>query len=169
MHMDNYKNLLTPVNLLIAAVVVVVVAAAGYFLFLSNRGAAPYQAPAEQISEEETEENESTSTTMSIVLAKQNNSEQSGSVTLTEENGQTTVTIALDDYTKDVSQPAHIHNGACPDVGDVMYPLTNVVNGASETVLDVDLATLKSELPLAVNVHKSAAEASVYTSCGDLQ
>lgn len=37
----------------------------------------------------------------------------------------------------------------------------------SVTTLDVTLAGLKAQLPLGLNVHKSAAEAKIYTSCGD--
>ena len=35
-------------------------------------------------------------------------------------------------------------------------------------MLDVTLEQLRSELPLAINIHRSAAEASVYVSCGEL-
>jgi len=58
--------------------------------------------------------------------------------------------------------------GACPGVGAVKYPLTSIVNGASTTVLSVTLDQLKKELPLAINVHKSATEVSTYTACGPL-
>ncbi|MBI2621050.1 MAG: CHRD domain-containing protein [Candidatus Levybacteria bacterium] len=161
--MDNLKNLLTPINLIIIAIGIVVVLGAGYFLFLSNRGAAPQVTEEQTVQEVVEEEAESTT----VVLAELKDSGQSGSATLTEVDGQTNVMIELD-VASDVAQPAHIHTGACPDVGDVVYPLTNVVDGVSETVLDVDLATLLSERPLAINVHKSTQEASVYTSCGDL-
>lgn len=105
---------------------------------------------------------------MKVVLNAENKSGESGTATLKEENGKTTVTLALTGYVKDVAQPAHIHVGACPGVGAVKYPLTNVVNGASVTVLAVTLADLKQSLPLAINVHKSAAAITDYTSCGEL-
>lgn len=106
---------------------------------------------------------------MTVPLAAQNDSDESGTATLTEIDGKTTVSINLTGVIDDTPQPAHIHTGACPTPGDVAYPLTDLVAGVSETVLDVPLATLKSSLPLAINVHKSADEASVYVSCGDLQ
>jgi len=46
-------------------------------------------------------------------------------------------------------------------------PLSPVVNGTSTTVITATLASLTAE-PLAINVHKSAAEASVYVSCGNI-
>jgi hypothetical protein len=108
------------------------------------------------------------SSEMKVALKAENNSGETGTATLKEENGKTTVTLVLTGYTKDVAQPAHIHIGACPGVGAVKYPLTNVVNGASVTVLAVSLADLKQSLPLAINVHKSAAAITNYTSCGEL-
>jgi hypothetical protein len=105
---------------------------------------------------------------VSINLVEQNNSSESGTATLVESDGQVTVTLSMTGFTQDVSQPAHIHVGSCPDVGGISYPLTNVLNGESVTILGVTLSQLESELPLAVNVHKSAEEASVYTACGDL-
>ena len=105
---------------------------------------------------------------IALTLKPVNDSDEAGTATLKEENGQTKVTISLTGYTKDVSQPAHIHMGECPGVGSVKYPLTPVVNGTSVTMLAVTLESLKKELPLAINVHKSVTEVSTYTSCGPL-
>lgn len=111
---------------------------------------------------------EAISNEITVNLAEQNESSQSGTAVLKEENGQTTVTITTTGFTEDVSQPAHIHLGACPSVGAVKYPLANVLNGSSTTTLNATMVEIKGNLPLAVNIHKSEAEASVYTSCGDL-
>lgn len=104
----------------------------------------------------------------SILLSEQNNSGVSGSAVLREENDQVTVTLNITGGPSGTPQPAHIHVGACPDVGNVKYPLTNVVDGQSQTVLNVTLDQLKAEQPLAINVHKSAAQITAYTACGDL-
>jgi hypothetical protein len=104
-----------------------------------------------------------------VTLSEQNDSGETGTATLVEADGSLTVTLSMEGSPTDVPQPAHIHVGACPDVGAIAYPLNNVVNGSSETTLNTTLATLESEVPLAINVHKSVPEASVYTSCGDLQ
>ena len=147
---------------IIVAVVVVIVT--GGFLFLGARQAppptptpTPIQATPTPIILEET-----------IILDEQNKSGVSGSAVLREENGQVTVALSLTGAPKTTPHPAHIHVGACPDVGDVKYPLTNVVDGQSETILNVTLDQLEDEQPLAINVHKSAAQITVYTACGDL-
>jgi hypothetical protein len=106
---------------------------------------------------------------MSVTLNAQNTSGESGTAILTEENEKTRVVLSMSGAPKGTPQPAHIHSGACPKPGDVVYPLTNVVNGASETVLDVDMEALMQQMPLAVNVHKSASQAAVYVACGDLK
>lgn len=108
-------------------------------------------------------------TEITIPLAMENNSGESGIAVLKEENGQTTVAIDLKGFQADVVQPTHIHIGACPGVGKILYPLTNVVNGKSTTVLKVTLDHLKNQLPLALNIHKSKTEITNYTACGTLK
>lgn len=161
---DYKKNYFTPRNIFIYLVIGAVLYGAVYFLFLSKKGGSPYQMPAAT----ETSQEGNDQKVMNVVLSEQNSSGQPGTVTLTEVDGKTLVSIKLD-TPSGVPQPAHIHAGACPTPGTVIYPLTNVVDGLSETVLEVDLATIRSEFPLAVNVHKSETEASVYVSCGDLK
>jgi len=109
-----------------------------------------------------------TNRTMTITLSPQNNSGESGVAILKEVNGKTEVKLRLEGAAKDVTQPAHIHSGSCATLGGVKWSLTFPVNGKSETTLDISFDQLRAELPLAINVHKSAAEAKVYTSCGDL-
>ncbi len=103
-----------------------------------------------------------------VNLSEQNDSSQSGTATISEENGKAVVTLSLSGGNFTTPQPAHVHIGACPTPGAVKYPLTNVVSGKSSTTLAVDKKTLLSQLPLAINVHKSAAEVTVYTACGDV-
>lgn len=102
-----------------------------------------------------------------ITLSPQNDSGESGTATLKQENGKTKVVVDLDSAPSS-AQPAHIHTGSCADLGGVKYPLISPVDGESETLLDVPLTQLVSELPLAINVHKSSEEISVYVACGDI-
>ena len=103
-----------------------------------------------------------------VTLRTQNNSGQSGSATLTAMGDQTKVVLSVAGGLAGVAQPAHIHHESCANIGGVLYPLSAVTDGSSETILNVSLDTIMSQLPLSINVHKSAQEASVYVACGDI-
>lgn len=103
-----------------------------------------------------------------VKLKSQNDSNQEGLAALMEENGKVKVVLQVESGAKDVPQPAHIHTGTCASIGGVKYPLENVVNGKSETTINVSLADLLNSLPLAINVHKSAQQVGTYVSCGDI-
>lgn len=150
-------------KLLFLLAIVGIIAYGGYY-FMNN------QQPAmqENVMVEETMESPEASGNV-ITLSEQNASGEVGTATLTESDGKTMVKIEMKGSPMDTPQPAHIHIGSCPDVGAVAYPLTNLVNGMSETTLDVTLSELAAKQPLGINVHKSAAEAKVYTACGDLK
>lgn len=104
---------------------------------------------------------------LDIKLSVQNESGETGVASLVEKDGKVLVVLNLLGTPIDVPQPAHIHAGSCPTPGKVEYPLTNVLNGRSETTIDTTMAELKKMVPLAVNVHKSTTEAGVYVACGD--
>lgn len=106
---------------------------------------------------------------VTVALAAQNNSGESGTALLEDVNGKTKVSIRLSGASAGAQQPAHIHLGACPTPGAVKYPLSMVKNGNSETILEVSLENLLKELPLTINVHKSAAEAGAYVACGNIK
>jgi hypothetical protein len=101
-------------------------------------------------------------------LSEQNDSNQSGTATISEVNGRARVMINLTGSSTSAAQPAHIHTNSCANIGAVVYPLTNVVNGSSVTMLDVPVSQIFSSLPLSINVHKSATESNVYVACGDI-
>ncbi len=107
---------------------------------------------------------------ITVPLKAQNNSNQNGTATLYRVGNQTEVQINITASLlgATVEQPAHIHNGNCTSLGNVVYGLTNVVNGRSTTRVNATVETLLAN-PFAVNVHKSGAEASVYTSCGEIK
>lgn len=104
---------------------------------------------------------------MSVTLAEvaDSTTKQTGTATLTEKNGKVVVVVKVTPV-QTAPQPAHIHVGSCPGVGAVAYPLTNLVNGTSTTMLDMTMAELKAKKPLAINIHKSADEVKIYTACG---
>ncbi len=97
----------------------------------------------------------------------QNGSGESGYATIKSIGNDEIVTIVLKSAPK-TAQPAHIHKGTCTSLDPVpTYPLNNVVNGKSVTTLkNVPMATLMKG-HYAINVHKSAAQLSIYVSCGD--
>lgn len=111
--------------------------------------------------------------TDTIQLLEQNNSGQSGTATFTYSEDYSTVTIEIN-LTNGTAepQPAHIHAGTCADLDPKpFYPLNSVVNGKSVTVITEEEAgklDYEQYNQFAINVHKSAAEASVYVACGDI-
>lgn len=137
--------------------IIVAIVFYGAAVFLLGRGSAiPSGAPL-------------TGPSTKVNLVAQNNSNENGSVSLQPVNNgsQTLVTIELGNEPP-TPQPAHIHMGACPSPGDVKYPLNDVVDGKSQTTVNVPYDSLKTMLPLVVNVHLSSADLNTYVSCGDL-
>lgn len=103
-----------------------------------------------------------------VTLHAQNGSQQQGMAILSEMDGKTRVVVRVDNAPSGSSQPMHIHVGSCPTPGAVKYPLNSLVSGKSETILDVTLAQLAGEAPLAINAHRSSTDLKTYVSCGDL-
>jgi len=101
-------------------------------------------------------------------LTAQNGSAELGTVTLTAQGDKTRVDVALANAPTDVPQPAHIHDGPCAKLNPKpKYPLTNVVDGTSTSLVDVPMAQLTAGT-FAVNVHKSTSDIPTYVACGDL-
>ncbi|OGZ43053.1 MAG: hypothetical protein A2719_01670 [Candidatus Ryanbacteria bacterium RIFCSPHIGHO2_01_FULL_45_22] len=65
-------------------------------------------------------------------------------------------------------QPAHIHTGACPNPGEVIYSLNASQKGVSGTLLDTSLEQIIDQLPLAINIHASENDLKTYTACGNI-
>jgi hypothetical protein len=105
--------------------------------------------------------------TLTIDLDEVDGSGVSGTATLTEEDGQTTVEIELDGTPEDGVHPVHIHAGTCDDLGDVVFPLEDVVDGVSESTVDATIDDILAD-DHAINVHLSADEMNVYVACGEL-
>ena len=106
---------------------------------------------------------------VTIPLAVQNASGVAGTATLTDIGGNRTrvdirVTVGPGGS---ASMPNHIHSGRCPNVGGVVHALTPVANGMGTTEVNASLTDLLAG-QFAINLHRSAAESSVYVSCGNV-
>ena len=80
------------------------------------------------------------------------------------------------------AHPAHIHSGTCDQLGDVVYPLADVVTQTGEEMGAAGGHPVKVsevnrvDVPLqeildgghAINVHLSAEEIGTYIACGDI-
>jgi hypothetical protein len=86
--------------------------------------------------------------------------------------------------------PAHIHNGTCDNLGDVVYPLSNVsgptasntgspvagaATGASNAIpVEMSVTTVQTTIndllsqPYAINVHESQENIGNYVACGNI-
>lgn len=107
--------------------------------------------------------------TLTIKLDPQGGSGRSGMAVLAEIQGKVKVVMNLSGPSGGVLRPAHIHSGSCANIGTVKYSLSSLAEGASQTDLDVSLDQLMTQLPLAINIHKSPEEPSIYLACGDIK
>jgi len=147
-------------NKYILIVGIVVVAGIGLYMWSTSTGT---QAPAStEVSEQEAMKK------VVVNLQEQNESGESGTATITEMEGGVKVAVSLVGVPEGVTQPVHIHVNSCVNIAGVQYPLESLINGSSETMLEVSMAELQAGLPLSVNVHKSVEEISVYVVCGDI-
>jgi len=106
--------------------------------------------------------------TITVKLEAQNNSGQTGTATLMPEGDKTKVVILLSNAPSGIAQPAHIHLGQCDNLDKApKWKLESVKDGSSTTVGPASLDTILKD-KVAINIHKSAAEAQVYVSCGNI-
>lgn len=105
---------------------------------------------------------------VTVKLGAENDSGETGTATLTPEGNKTKVAIELSNGPQGVAQPAHIHMGTCDKLDKApKWKLNAIKNGKSVTLVPVSLDTILKD-KTAINVHKSAAEAQVYVSCGNI-
>ena len=106
---------------------------------------------------------------LTLDLQEQNDSGITGTVELSPTSeGGLEVEIELDG-SDGGPHPAHIHRGSCADLDpNPAFPLEDVVDGSSETEVDVTTDELTAS-EYAVNVHESAANADTYVACADVR
>lgn len=105
---------------------------------------------------------------ISVSLSPVGDASQFGTATLTPDGDQTRVVLDVDSPVSP-SQPAHIHEGTCDNLtAEPAYGLPNVVDGRSESTVDVSLETLTAS-DYAINLHMSDDDLQTYTSCGDIE
>jgi len=104
---------------------------------------------------------------VTVKLGPESNSGESGTATLTKSGDkQTKVVLSVQGGPAD-AQPVHIHKGSCDNLDPKpAYPLSPVVGGKSETVVNASLDDLVKDH--AINGHKSAQEAKTYVFCGNI-
>ncbi|MEX2007403.1 MAG: hypothetical protein WD992_01405 [Candidatus Levyibacteriota bacterium] len=147
------------INLFLAIALIIVAGTIGYVLGSGKQIAPTTQVVTENIPEVKLQ---------TLVLGEQNNSGQVGVAVIREEDGKVKVNLRIVGQPDAVMEPAHIHTGSCPTPGAIVYPLTNVVDGESETILETTWDALQAQKPLAINVHESETILQNYVSCGDL-
>ena len=106
---------------------------------------------------------------VTVRLQEQNKSGQSGTARLTPAGeGKTKVEISMKGGPKGVAQPAHVHDGSCPNPDPKpKYPLQDVTDGKSTSEVPADIKTLSAG-KMAINVHKSKEEIKTYVACGNI-
>jgi len=128
-------------------VIVIIIIAGGIFLLTKKDSGTDTSGPKE------------------FILSEQNNSKVSGTAILEETGGEVRVSINLGDDTS--TRISHIHNGTCQNLGEVVFPLDNTLNGQSETLLTETLENIYS-VARAINVHESAENLGSYVACGNI-
>ncbi len=102
-----------------------------------------------------------------LALDKGRDEDQPGTAVLISQGAKTQVNLFLKPL-PGVSQPVHIHEGTCPVPGAVKFPLTNLAEGKSTTVVDASLADLQKG-GYSINAHHSAADVNKYIACGNIK
>lgn len=102
-----------------------------------------------------------------IALETLNDSGVTGTVAFSDVSGRTRVDVTVDPA-GNPDMPAHIHPGTCAElVPQPKFPLENVRNGTSTTVVPASITELFAG-NLAVNIHKSNDDLKTYTACVDI-
>jgi hypothetical protein len=103
-----------------------------------------------------------------FALATENGSGEFGTVALKPLGQQTAVEVHVVGVPAGEVQPTHIHYGTCAAVQPpIIYSLSPLVDGTSESIIDVPLAKLLAT-PSVVHVHTSYKTEHSSVACADL-
>ena len=106
---------------------------------------------------------------ITVTLNPTNDSNTSGTATLTPEGNQTKVVIQMQGAPTGAVQPVHFHKGTCANLDPKpVHPLQDIKNGTSTTVVPVEMSKLTAT-PHTINVHKSATEMKTSVACGEVK
>ncbi len=108
--------------------------------------------------------------TLTIPMKALNDSGETGTAVLTQQDDGVHVAVTLKNAPKDTAQPTHIHIGTCGNINKAPeYGLVNTVDGKGESVVKgVKLSDLTAG-KYAINIHKSGDDLGTYVSCGDIK
>ncbi len=104
---------------------------------------------------------------LSVPLLEHNESGEFGSAEFIEEKGQTKITVVLTGEMLGNRQ-AVLHRGVCNQLGDAVQSLSIFESGVSETVLEIALEEMVSQLPLTVVVRNVDDLTQNIITCGEL-
>lgn len=122
-----------------------------------------------QTGQDQPQAGSSSASPITVQLQPKGNSGVSGTATLTPKGNQTQVVVQLKGNISNVPQPAHFHSGTCDKLDPKpKFPLTDVVNGTSSSVVSATVSELTSG-QYTINVHKSAAEVKTSVACGNVK
>ena len=101
-------------------------------------------------------------------LTAEGGSGEYGTVALKPVGEQTAVEVHVVNVPRGEIKTVHIHRGTCAKVRwPITYPLSPLVDGASETIIDVPLAVILAS-PAVVHVHRSYRNEHRSISCANL-
>lgn len=106
---------------------------------------------------------------VTVTLSERNDSGISGTAELTQVGGDLEVVISVSGVEEGSDHPVHIHSGSCDDLGGIVHPLSNIVDGESTTMLSgVTLASV-ADGEHAVNAHRSPDDLAESVTCGSIE
>jgi hypothetical protein len=116
----------------------------------------------------DTDNNSAATQETTLEVGSYGDSQVSGQAIVQGLNEKTRISLDLSTPNTGGSQMAYIHSGTCESLGGIKYPLNFQAGIKSDTILDVPLDELKTQQPLAIQVHKSSTEFNKLVACVNL-